>query len=215
MSHPAGAREDGRRAKGKVMLRDYPALTYSVLRPGAGYAQPSQSLPEKVTLEDPALQVLTDFQRVTAIIILAGDTLDEAHRRMIQRGVRLLLVVDQDRKVVGVITANDILGEKPLQTIVQRGIRREELLVRDIMTSQERLEVLNLADIRIAKVGHIVATLRQSGRQHALVVEINDAGRHTVRGVFSATQIARQLGVTIQTSQVAMTFSEIEATLAR
>jgi hypothetical protein len=36
-----------------------------------------------------------------------------------------------------------------------------------------------------------------------------------VRGVFSATQIARQLGVTIQTSQVAMTFSEIEATLAR
>jgi CBS domain-containing protein len=197
------------------VLRDYPALTYSALRPGAAYAQPSQSLPEQVTLDDPALQVLTDFQRVTAIIILAGDALDEAHRRMIQRGVRLLLVVDQDRKVVGVITSNDILGEKPLQTIVQRGIRREELLVRDIMTPQERLEVLNLADVRTAKVGHIVATLRKSGRQHAIVAEVNEAGRHTVRGVFSATQIARQLGVTIQTSQVAMTFSEIEATLAR
>jgi CBS domain-containing protein len=197
------------------VLREYPALTYSALRPGAAYAQPSQSLPEQVTLDDPALQVLTDFQRVTAIIILAGDALDEAHRRMIQRGVRLLLVVDQDRKVVGVITSNDILGEKPLQTIVQRGIRREELLVRDIMTPQERLEVLNLADVRTAKVGHIVATLRKSGRQHAIVAEVNEAGRHTVRGVFSATQIARQLGVTIQTSQVAMTFSEIEATLAR
>ena len=196
------------------MLRDYPALSYSMLRPGAGYAQPSQNLPEKVTVDDPALQVLTDFQRVTAVIILAGDTLDEAHRRMIQRGIRLLLVVDQDRKVVGVITANDILGEKPLQTIVQRGIRREEVLVRDIMTPQQRLEVLNLEDVRVAKVGHIVATLKQSGRQHAIVVEVNDAGRQTVRGVFSATQIARQLGVTIQTSQVAMTFSEIEATLA-
>src|SRR5690242_12620127 len=100
------------------MLRNYPALSYSMLRAGAGYAQPSQSLPEKVTLDDPALQVLTDFQRVTAVIILAGDTLDEAHHRMIQRGIRLLLVVDQDRKVVGVITANDIVGEKPLQTIV-------------------------------------------------------------------------------------------------
>lgn len=197
------------------MLRDYPALTYSMLRAGIGYAQPSQSLPENVTLEDSALQVLTDFQRVTAIIILAGDSLDEAHRRMIQRGVRLLLVVDQDRRVVGVVTANDILGEKPLQTIVQRGIRREELLVRDIMTPQERLEVLNLADVRVAKVGHIVATLKKSGRQHAIVVEVNDAGRQTVRGVFSATQIARQLGVTIHTSHVAMTFSEIEATLAR
>jgi len=35
-----------------------------------------------------------------------------------------------------------------------------------------------------------------------------------VRGLFSATQIARQLGVTIQTTEVARTFSEIEAQLA-
>ncbi|MGQ0752223.1 MAG: CBS domain-containing protein [Betaproteobacteria bacterium] len=197
------------------MLRDYPALTYAMLRPGSGYAQPSHSLPDKVTLDDPALNVLTDFQRVTAIIILPGDSLEEAHRRMIQRGVRLLLVVDQDRKVVGVITANDILGEKPMQTLVERGIRREELVVRDIMTPQERLEVLKLADIRAAKVGHVVATLKHSGRQHALVVEESGPGRHVVRGVFSATQVARQLGVAIQTGQVAFTFSEIEATLAR
>lgn len=197
------------------MLRDYPALSYTLLKPGSGYAMPSQHLPEQVTLDSPALDVLTDFQRSTAVIILAGDTLDEAHRRMIQRGVRLLLVVDQDRKVVGVITANDILGEKPMQVLVERGIRREELVVRDIMTPQERLEVLNLADVRVAKVGHIVATLKQSGRHHAVVIEAEAAGRHTVRGVFSATQIARQLGVAIQTTQVAYTFSEIEATLAR
>src|SRR5687768_11135417 len=136
------------------MLRDYPALEYAMLRPGSGYAQPSQTLPEKVTLDDPALSVVTDFQRVTAVIILAGDPIDEAHRRMIQRGVRLLLVVDQDRKVVGVITAHDILGEKPMQTLVERGMRREELVVRDIMTPQERLEVLNIATVRRAKVGH-------------------------------------------------------------
>lgn len=197
------------------MLRNYTALTSTLLQPAVGYAQPTQPLPEKATLDDPALQVLTDFQRVTAIIILAGDTLDEAHSRMIKRGVRLLLVVDQNRKVMGLITANDILGEKPMQVIAQRGIRREELLVRDIMTPQERLQVLNLEDVRAAKVGHIVATLKAAGRQHALVGEVDAAGRQTVRGMFSATQIARQLGVTIHTSQVARTFSEIEATLAR
>ena len=197
------------------MLRDYPALAYSLLRPGSSYAMPSQHLPDKVTLEDPALNALTDFQRVTAVIILAGDTLEEAHRRMVQRGVRLLLVVDQDRKVAGVITATDILGEKPMQALVERSIRREELVVRDIMTPQDRLEVLNLADVRVAKVGHIVATLKQSGRQHALVVDVGEGGRHTVRGVFSATQIARQLGVAIQPTEVAFTFSEIEASLAR
>jgi CBS-domain-containing membrane protein len=197
------------------VLRDYTPLPFTLLQPGAPYAQPTQSVPERVSLDDPAQQVMTDFRSVTAVIILSGDTAEEAHRRMIQRGVRLLLVVDQDRRVVGVVTAADILGEKPMQVITQRGITREELLVRDIMTPQEVMEVLSMSDVRTAKVGHIVATLRQSGRQHAITIEQDGRGRHTVRGLFSATQIARQLGVTIATSEIARTFSEIEAQLAR
>lgn len=193
------------------MLRKYTALPAAIMQSGVGYAQPSQPVPEKVTLDDSALQVFTDFKRVTAIIILAGDTLDEAHSRMIKRGVRLLLVVDQERKVIGLITANDVLGEKPIQIITQRGVRREELLVRDVMTPQERLQVLGIETLGTAKVGHIVATLKAAGRQHAMVVETDGGGRQTVRGMFSATQIARQLGVPIQTSHVAQTFSEIEA----
>jgi CBS domain-containing protein len=197
------------------MLRDYPVLTLAPLLQAAGYAQPTQPVPDIVTLEDPALNVLTDFQRVTAIIILSGDSVDEAHRRMIQRAVRLLLVVDQDRRVVGALTANDLLGEKPMQAVVQRGIRRDELLVRDIMTPQERLEVLRMADLRTRKVGHVVATLMSAGRQHALAVDVDATGRQTVRGVFSTTQIARQLGVAFQTGEIARTFAEIEALLAQ
>ena len=186
-----------------------------MLQAGVGYAQPSQAVPEKATLDDAAVNVMTDLTRVTAVIILPGDTVDEAHRRMVQRGVRLLLVVDQDRRVVGLITATDILGEKPVLAASQRGLRREEVHVRDIMTPQERLQVLSMADVRAAKVGHIVSTLQKAGRQHAMVVDYDAKGRQTVRGLFSATQIARQLGVTIQTSEIARTFSEIEATLMR
>jgi len=197
------------------MLRDYGPLPPEMLRPGVGYAQPTQSVPDKVTLDDDATSVMTDFTRVTAVIILPGDTADEAHRRMIQRGVRLLLVVDQDRKVVGLITATDVLGEKPVLVASERGLRRGEVLVRDIMTPQERLEALAMPDVRAAKVGHIVATLKKAGRQHAIVVDHDDGNRSVVRGLFSATQIARQLGASIQTSEIARTFSEIEATLVR
>lgn len=197
------------------MLRNYSALSSARMQPGVGYAQPTQAVPEKVTLDDAAAAVMTDLTRVTAVIILPGDTVDEAHRRMIQRGIRLLLVVDQDRKVVGLVTATDILGEKPVLAASGRGLRREEVLVRDIMTPQERLEVLSMADVRAAKVGHIVATLQKAGRQHAVVVEYDPGGRQVVRGLYSATQIARQLGVSIQTSEIARTFSEIESMLAR
>lgn len=197
------------------MLRNYSVLSSALLQPGVGYAQPTQVVPEKVTFDDAAASVMTDLTRVTAVIILPGDTADEAQRRMIQRGVRLLLVVDQDRKVVGLITATDILGEKPVLAAKERGLRRGDVLVRDIMTPQERLEVLSMADVRSAKVGHVVATLQKAGRQHAIVVDRDAKGRQIVRGLYSATQIARQLGAVIQTSEIARTFSEIESMLAR
>jgi CBS domain containing-hemolysin-like protein len=198
------------------MLRDYTPLPSALLLPGVSYAQPTQAVPEKVSLEDAATSVMTDFTRVTAVIILPGDSVDEAHRRMVQRAVRLLLVVDQDRKVVGLITATDILGEKPVLAASQSGMRREEVMVRDIMTPQHRLEVLDMADVRTSKVGHVVATLQRAGRQHAMVVDGGGIeGRQVVRGLFSATQIARQLGAAIPTSEIARTFSEIESMLAR
>ena len=133
--------------------------------PAAGRARPC------VQLDSPAADAMTDLAHVAAVIVLAGDTVDEAHRRMIQRGVRLLLVVDQDRKVLGVITANDISGEKPVQTAAQQGIHRDEVLVRNIMTPCASLQVLDMEQVRAAKVGHIVATLKQAGRQHTLVVD--------------------------------------------
>jgi CBS domain-containing protein len=197
------------------VFRDYVPLDFVMLEPGVPYARPTQVLPEKVTLEDSAVQVMTDFESTTAIIILPADTVDEAHSRMIQRAVRLLLVVDENRSVLGVITATDILGEKPVQVAVERGSARGDIQVRDIMTPQEQIEVLDMAAVRGAKVGYVVATLSRAGRQHAIVVERDRHGGQTVRGVFSATQIARQLGVSMQTTEVARTFSEIEATLAR
>jgi hypothetical protein len=47
------------------------------------------------------------------------------------------------------------------------------------------------------------------------VVEQSASGQQIVRGLFSATQIARQLGIAIGTSEIARTFAEIEAQLAR
>ncbi len=117
----------------------YSPLAARPLNPRTGFHSPAQALPESVSLEDPATDVMTDFKQVSAVVIRPGDTVDEAHARMIQRSVRLLLVLDYERFVAGLITATDILGEKPMRAVAQTGCRREELQVRDIMTPQERL----------------------------------------------------------------------------
>ena len=197
------------------MLIDYAVLKASKLKPGSGFCEPAQSVPPRVGRDDSALGVMTDLTQVSAVLIRPADSVDEANRRMTQRKVRLLLVADENRKVVGIITATDILGEKPMQVISERGGRREDVRVGDIMTPQHQLEVLRMDDVKGAKVGHVVATLMKSGRQHAMVIEEDRSGAQTVRGIFSATQIARQLGVNIPASDIASTFSEIEALLAR
>lgn len=209
-------------------ITDYAPLLAAPLRAGSGFARPTQVLPPRVQLDSPAMEVMTDLKLVPAATIEPGVMVDTANQAMIRRGVRLLLVVDHDLRILGLITARDILGEKPLQFIRDRGVRHDEILVRDIMTPQERLEVLSMDQVLAAKVGHVVATLKKSGRQHALAVDIEPTPAadllvspglppfvQTVRGIFSVSQIARQLGVQIQTTEVARTFAEIEAMLSR
>ncbi|MGE5028271.1 MAG: CBS domain-containing protein [Betaproteobacteria bacterium] len=157
---------------------------------------------------------MTDLKEVMAVTIHPEKNMDAAQQRMISYGVRLLLVIDDRETVVGLVTATDILGEKPLQFIRKAGCGREDVLVRDIMTPQEKLEVLCMKDVAPAKVGHVVATLKKSGRQHALVVDTDEPGQaQRVRGIFSASHISRELGTEIQAVEIARTFAEIQAQL--
>jgi len=197
------------------MNRHYYPLSAHRLQAGARHHHPGQDA-QGVRVDSPALAVMTDLRQIPAATIDLEAPLDAANRFMIRRGVRLLLVTDDERRVLGLITSNDILGEKPVQFALERGIKRQEIRVRDIMTPWERLEVLDYADLIRAEVGHIVATLQRTGRQHALVVDTGDDGKtQTVRGIYSASQIARQLGVAIHTTEVAQTFAEIGAALRR
>jgi CBS domain-containing protein len=168
---------------------------------------------------------MTDLTRVAPATIRPQAPLAGANQFMITRGVRLLLVVDDAENILGVITATDLLGERPMLVATQRGLRRDELTVADIMTPAQQVEVISLEEVQGARVGHVLATLRHAGRQHALVVDEDvtpakrppfDAPtrRTMVRGIFSISQIARQLGVPyVAGAEIARTFSEIEAAI--
>lgn len=193
--------------------REYSALTPQAMKVGTSFARPSQKMVERVTLDDPALSVMTDLKSISVVTVRAKSPMEKAHSKMKRYGVRTLLVLDETDKVLGLLTSTDILGEKPMRFLQHMGGTHADILVRDIMTPQRELEVLTMQDVVSAKVGHILATLKMSGRQHAMVVEDNPSQPQSVRGIFSATQIARQLGVQIQITAVARTFAEIEAAL--
>ena len=208
------------------MDREYHALPIRELGEGAGYRRPTQPQASQVTRESPALEVMTDLLRTSPATIRPQAPVDGANHYMLSRGVRLLLVVDERESVLGVVTATDVLGERSLRVALELGVRRTDLTVGDIMTPARQVEVLALADVEGARVGHVLQTLNRTGRQHALVVDSDlvptksliDAPlrRAMVRGIFSLSQLARQLGLPLQGGgEVARTFSDIEAALSR
>lgn len=194
-------------------MRQYSVLPSRPLQAHTSFHVPCQNLPPRVGPDDPAESVMTDFLKMTAFTIDPDVSVDTAARVMRRRKVHLLLVVDIDNEVMGIITSNDLIGEKTLQCISARGISREDALVRDIMTPQDRLEVISMDDVRHAHVGHVVATLKASGRRHAAVVDEDASGRQVLRGLFACSQLERQLGEPVATPEIAHTFAEISAAL--
>jgi CBS domain-containing protein len=187
-------------------------------RTGVRYALPPAPAARPVQIDSPATEVMTDLRAVSPVTISPDAPVDAANQVMIDRRVRALFVVDATRHIIGLVTATDILGERPLQVAQRQALRRSDLVVRDIMTGADKLEVLDLHDVARAHVGNVVATLHHAGRQHALVVELQeerDVGAITVCGIFSLTQIARQLGISPAPSHdIAHTFAEIESAIA-
>jgi CBS-domain-containing membrane protein len=192
----------------------YKPLESVPLGPRARVLPPDLSSPRPVRIDSPAVEVMTDLRMVSAATVGEDTQIDQASQLMIARGVRSLLVIDASSFVVGLITARDIHGERPMQVVKEQALHHDELRVRHVMTAADRLEAIDMSVVLRSQVGHVMATLRATGRQHALVLE-GDSGRgvSTVRGIFSISQLARQLGVPVHQTEVARTFADIEAAI--
>lgn len=190
---------------------DYQLLSAQHLSGKVLVSHPSQSKP--VTLESSALDVMTDLRHNNAVVIEPYVSMEFANSYMIQCRVRSLLVLNHEQSLIGIITATDILGDKPLRFIQERHVKHSEILVSDIMTPLDRLEAISVTEVQNARVGQVVATLRDTGRQHILATESNGDGKSIVCGIFSFTQIERQLGAKISSTKIADSFAEIEESL--
>ncbi len=194
-------------------MSQYRVLTAGILDTGTRFQRPRQTLPNHVTMDSPTMDVMTDLSQVTAEAVSANIPVDDAEERMIASGIRLLFVTNQLNEVIGIVTSKDLSGERILSLIKEDArTTRKDLIVRDIMTPQHKIEVLEMGDVATSCVGDIVVTLKRMGRQHALVVDRNADGKQTIRGLLSTSQIGRQLGEAIDTAEVAGSFANLTRT---
>jgi len=176
-------------------------------------AQPKQNA--AVTLDSPALEVMTDLTMVKAATTSPTTTLAQAEQMMIYQGVRLLFVVSDMPSVEGLVTSTDLRGDKPLRMVHERKLRYDELRVADVMTELSALDAIDHQHLSTATVSNVIATLKKFGRQHLLVVQGATAqSPQRIRGVISKAQVERQLGTPINLTEIASSFAEIGQALS-
>jgi len=168
----------------------------------------------QVTLDDPASTVITDLRRVATLTVPADTRIDAALERMIHGGVRLLFVVDQQFTLLGLITAHDIEGERPMQFLHSHGaavgdLRRSDIRVGDLMEPVRDWRMLLSSSLFGARVGDLVATFAGSGRRHLVVVEPERDGSHRLCGLCSARRLERALGQPLDTGPSARNFAQL------
>jgi CBS domain-containing protein len=195
-------------------MSSYAALTTFRLESGTGIAQTEPPQVAAVTLDSPALQVMTDLTQVKAATTSPATPLRQAEQMMINQGVRMLFVVTDMPSVEGLVTSTDLHGERQMSLVNERNAHYDELCVADVMTKLSMLDAIDFARMQSATVGDVIATLKKFGRNHLLVVQnATDQFARRVRGVISRSQIERQTGVSISISPIAQSFSEIERAL--
>jgi len=151
----------------------------------------------------PALQAMTDFRHECPVVVAADRPIDDALHDMITIGVRALIVVE-DGRVLGLITAADLLGERPLQFLQtppceHRQCRHSDIRVEDIMTPWIGLRTLPFAWVANATIADVTEALMASEATHLVVVdEAASEGGPALRGLFSRTRMERHLGQTLR-----------------
>ncbi len=195
------------------MKNEYQDLPHRTLSSGTLITQKKRGEAVKFSLEDPAFSMMTDFKHGRPFSTTSTATIEEINQKMIDCGVRLLFVADSYDALLGLVTYNDIFGEKPVRYLQENGGKREEINAQDIMTHLEHLEALEIDEVLKARIGDIVETMRLSGRQHILVVERQSDGPQALSGLFSSTEIEKRLNIKIELSPRANTFADLERAL--
>ncbi len=174
--------------------REYPHLPTVALNAESDFAQPNE-LPSVIHLEDSVISIMTDYQQIKPTTTRPEAFINDALIEMRVCGEHILLVVDSNHKVVGLISSGDILGAKTVNIIQEKRLARGEVCVSHVMTPQSHVACFSHSEIEHAKVGSVVKTLRELKQHYALVVEEN--GQQKIRGLLSLSRISKALGTDV------------------
>lgn len=152
-----------------------------------------------------ALAILADFRSHKPHMVDSHLEASEALEVMLAEDVVTKLVVDDKKEFVGVIGLDDLSEHVMLLKQMAMRIKRDELLVRDLMHSRATINAIDIEQLTRATVADVIATMKKNHQEYLLVV---DKDAHHIRGIVSARDISRRLRTPVDIEKE-LTFADI------
>lgn len=183
-----------------MVIKPYSPLETLSLPKAMHIAHPP-SLPELIHLEDPIFDVFVDFHFHSPATIQAKQSMDDALFEMKASGAHMLLVLNENGHMVGLLSSQALHGERPYKIIQEGREKHSEITVASIMLPMEQVLCLDHAAIKSSKIGHLVETFKRHHRHYAVVIQQDHEGKEGVSGYFSASRISRTLSLNTAAAQ--------------
>ncbi len=147
----------------------------------------------QVKLSDPATSIMTDFRENAFFTVDPDELIVDALEKMKHAGLRSAFVMDKNsEKLLGMITAYDIMGEKPLRYLQSTGlVKHTDIQVSDIMEHLRDMVLVDMDEVKVANVQDVLNVLQKCGRTHLPVVEAGEDKEIRLRGLFSTSKVLR------------------------
>jgi CBS domain containing-hemolysin-like protein len=164
-----------------------------------------------LTTESPASSVITDFNYKRPTMLEQDVGIDAALMVMRKTHVRSVLVIDQDENFQGLVTLANLESDKVLALTHSMGVSRSDITIRDVMTSKEKLQGVDIETVYHSKIGDLLTTFQHVGCPHILLTGKDK----DIQGIVSASEVARQLHIDINIQERVVSFADIYGVVAR
>jgi CBS domain-containing protein len=134
------------------------------------------------------------------------ESISDATQAMRKVHVRSVIVTDSSKAFRGILTVIDLESRKVLSQATSLGLKREDLSIKDVMVSRDKLRGVPLSALQQGTIGDLLKTLRHEGSMHMLVV---DPESQEICGIISASEIARRLQVPVEINLQASSFRDL------
>lgn len=169
---------------------------------------------QTATLTDSAISQMTDLRLAPCVKVDHRDGIAPTLHVMHRAGVRMAFVTGITGELIGLVTADDLQGERPMLRAMADHVCVEELALDQLMAPRAEWQVVDAWQVEHCRLGNVAATMREHGLRYLLVVERSAAGTQ-IRGLFSARRLELVLGVELASGPLSRSFAELEAALVR